>query len=130
MISDISERFSLPQHQQRSLSPLPLYLVKMKLREKLDLAQWVSIATIDNLDGSFLEQAINLEPDNLRVLYALLEKQPNIEGTRNQRAFEQRIVNRILNLYPEDPTGTEASAIVASSSDLPLDFVNRLLNPL
>ncbi|MEW5858726.1 MAG: hypothetical protein AB1861_15280 [Cyanobacteriota bacterium] len=64
------------------------------------------------------------------MLYALLEKQPNIEGDRNQRAFEQRIVNRILNLYPEDPTGTEANAILASSSDLPLDFVNRLPNSL
>lgn len=95
------------------------------------LAQWVSIATVEELDGSFLERARELEPDNHQVLYALLEKRPNVEGDSNQKAFEQRIVNHILNLYPEEPIGIEASAILASSDEsLPLDFINRLPNPL
>ncbi|MFB2923717.1 MULTISPECIES: hypothetical protein [Aerosakkonema] len=95
------------------------------------LAQWVSCATIEELDGSFLERARELAPDNLRVLYAVLEKQPNIEGDRNQRAFEQKIIDRILKLYPAEPIATEASAILANSDrSLPLDFINRLPNPL
>lgn len=95
------------------------------------LAQWVSCATIEELDGSFLDRAWELAPDNLRVLYAVLEKQPNIEGDRNQRAFEQRIIDLILKLYPADPIATEASAILTNSDEsLPLDFINRLPNPL
>lgn len=95
------------------------------------LAQWVSCATIDELDGSFLESARELAPENLLVLYALLEKQPNIEGDRNQRAFEQKIIEQILKLYPADPIATEASAILTNSDEsLPLDFINRLPNPL
>ena len=95
------------------------------------LAQWVSCATIEEVDGYFLERAWELAPDNLRVLYAVLEKQPNIEGDRNQRAFEQKIIDRILKLYPADPIATEASAILANSDEsLPLDFINRLPNPL
>lgn len=95
------------------------------------LAQWVSCATIDELDGFFLESARELAPENLLVLYALLEKQPNIEGDRNQRAFEQKIIEQILKLYPADPIATEASAILTNSDEsLPLDFINRLPNPL
>lgn len=95
------------------------------------LAQWVSSATIDELDGFFLERARELAPENLRVLYALLEKQPNIEGESNQRAFEQRVVGEILKLYPEDFVAREANAILESSDqNLPLDFINRLPNPL
>jgi hypothetical protein len=95
------------------------------------LAQWVSCATIDELDGSFLESARELAPENLLVLYALLEKQPNVEGDRNQRAFEEKIIEQILKLYPADPIATEASAILTNSDEsLPLDFINRLPNPL
>jgi hypothetical protein len=95
------------------------------------LAQWVFCATIDELDGSFLDRAVELEPNNLKVLYAVLAKQPNIEGNPDQRAFEHKIVDKILQLEPGDRAALTAKVILDNSHEsLPLDFINDLPNPL
>lgn len=110
---------------QRNAPPVEVLLLAHAL------AQWVICASIEELDGSFLEKARTLEPDNKRVLYALLEKHPNIDGNPSQRAFEQQIIDQFLQQYPEEAPAREAEAILTqSNASLPLSLINRLPDPL
>jgi hypothetical protein len=91
------------------------------------LAQWVFWATKEELDGAFLDTARKLEPENKKVIYALLEKRPNVDGEPDQRAFEQRIVAELLNLYPNDSVGIKAKSMLSETQEsLSIEFINHL----
>ena len=91
------------------------------------LAQYYSCATIDELDGYFLEKARLTAPRDLRVFYALLDKQPNIDGNPNQRDFEIKVVDQFLKWYPDNLIALEAKAILdATNESLPVEFINKI----
>jgi hypothetical protein len=94
-------------------------------------AQWVTCASSEELDGFFLKQARIQDPQNQSVLYALLEKRPNIDGNPCQREFETQVITQLLQIDPMNTVGIEASSILAQNhGSLPLSFINHLPNPL